>query len=263
MVKGKRTSVGEIHKMKTVQIGRKNQIQPIEWTPYKGETVVVKTIIKGGKKIQETAFYEDKVKNEPWGNAYCIGNGPSRKNFDLSTLKSTGQTYGCNALYRDFKPNFLFSVDAKMSQEISKSKVWQQGVYCYAPSLEVNRNEGLILIPHNPHYTSGNQAIHTAIIHGHRQIYMLGYDFREYGKDQLNNIYQNTQNYGERHSDSIFDAWLTTFRKTVKQRPYVNFTIVHDDPPEYLNHLQTGSDLKNTSLMTYNDFKDKVLVQNA
>lgn len=247
--------------MKVINLGNRNIIEPIEWKPYEGETVIVRTVIRGGKKIQETAFYEDKIKAVPKGNAYCIGNGPSRKDFDLYQLKDTGQTYGCNALYRDFKPNFLFSVDAKMSKEISESKIWEQGVVCYAPSLEVNRQRGLTLIPHNPHVTSGNQAIHTAIIHGHKQIYMLGYDFREYGKGKLNNIYQNSKNYGERHSDAIFDAWLTAFRRQIKERPYVHFTIVHDDPPEYLHHLQTGTDLKNTSLMTYKDFIDKVLNQ--
>ena len=249
--------------MKTINLGPKNTIKTIEWKPYEGETIIVKTIIKQGKKIQETAFYEDKVKAVPHGNAYCIGNGPSRKDFDLNLLKGSGQTYGCNALYRDFKSDFLFSVDAKMSKEIAESKIWEQGVVCYAPSLEVNRNKGLNLIPHNPHVTSGNQAIHTAIIHGHKQIYMLGYDFREYGRGQLNNIYQNSENYGERQSDTIFEAWLTSFRRQIKERPYVQFTIVHDNPPEYLNHLQTGNDLKNTSLMSYQEFTDKVLDQNA
>ena len=248
--------------MQKVNLSKRHQVEEIEWTPYTGETVIVKTIIKGGKKIQETAYYKDKVKNIPRGNAYCIGNGPSRKGFDLESLKTTGQTYGCNALYRDFKPDFLFSVDAKMSQEISKNKVWES-VVCYAPSLEVNRNQGLTLIPLNPHYTSGNQAIHTAIIHGHKNIYMIGFDFREYGKGQLNNIYQDTENYGLREGDAIFDNWLATFRKIIKQRPYVNFTIVHDNPPEYLHHLQTGSDLKNTFLMTYSKFREKVLGQNA
>ena len=135
MGKDQRKTIGEIHQMKTVKLGRRNEIQPIEWQPYVGETVIIKTVIKGGKKIQETAFYEDRVKNKPQGNAYCIGNGPSRKGFDLNLLRQKGQIYGCNALYRDFKPDFLFSVDAKMSREISESRVWEQGVWCYAPSL--------------------------------------------------------------------------------------------------------------------------------
>jgi hypothetical protein len=115
------------------------------------------------------------------------------------------------------------------------------------------------LIPHNPHYTSGNQAIWTATVHGHRNIYLLGFDFREYGKGELNNIYQDTKNYGERHSNTIFAEWYAQFRKIIKQRPYCRFTVVHDNPPDYFNHMQTGVDLKNTELMDYETFREKVL----
>ena len=69
--------------MKQINIGHKPTIQPIEWKPYEGETVNTHLIIRQGKKIQETAFFEDRVKAVPRGNAYCIGNGPSRKNFNL------------------------------------------------------------------------------------------------------------------------------------------------------------------------------------
>ena len=58
------------------------EIKPIEWKQYVGETVNTNLVIRGGKKYQETAYYEDKVKNVPRGNAYIIGNGPSRKGFD-------------------------------------------------------------------------------------------------------------------------------------------------------------------------------------
>jgi hypothetical protein len=57
------------------------------------------------------------------GNAYCIGNGPSRKGFDLNKLKASGQTYGCNALYRDFIPDFIFSVDTKITVKMVKDEV--------------------------------------------------------------------------------------------------------------------------------------------
>lgn len=249
--------------MKTVNLGPRNIIEPIEWRPYEGETIIVRTILRGGKKIQETAFYEDKVRAVPKGNAYIIGNGPSRKGFDLNLLKETGQIYGCNALYRDFRPDYLFSVDAKMSKEISESQIWEQGVICYAPGLEVNRNKGLNLIPNNPHYTSGNQAIWTSTVHGHKNLYLLGFDYREYGKDQLNNIYQDSENYGPRHSDTVFSEWLSQLRRMIKQRPYCRFTVVHDDPPEYFRHLQTGTDLKNTFLMDYKTFRSSVLNQSA
>jgi hypothetical protein len=247
--------------MKNIKIRNTEEITPLEWKPYKGETVVVKTIIRGGKKIQETAFYEDRVRAIPQGNAYIIGNGPSRKGFDLNLLKTSGQIYGCNALYRDFVPDYLFMVDSKMTKGIIEDRVYEKCI-CYAPSLEVNRYPGkLHLIPNNPHWVSGQQAMWTACVHGHKNIYLIGFDFREYGKNKLNNIYQDTIFYNERHSDLVFEGWLKQFRTLIKQRPYCNFTVVHDNPPEFLHHLQTGTDLGNTQLITYEEFTKKVLSQ--
>ena len=238
-----------------------NKINPIAWEPYAGETIIVNTIIRNGKKIHETKFYEDRVKAEPKGNAYIIGNGPSRKNFNLEKLRATGQTYGCNALYRDFLPDFIFSVDTKMTVKMCEDHVGEKTIH-YAPSLEVNRSYSknmLHLIPNNPHWISGNVAFWTACVHGHKNIYLIGFDFREYGKGELNNIYQDTENYGPRPGDSIFEGWLKQFRDHLKMRPYCKFTIVHDNPPDYLNHLQTGTDLGNSQVISYKDFNDKVL----
>lgn len=245
--------------MKVINIGG-NEIQPIEWQPYVGETVIFKTVIRGGKKVHETAYFEDKVKCVPKGNAYVIGNGPSRKDFDLNKLKATGQTYGCNAIYRDFMPDFIFSVDTKMSMQMVEDEVGLKTIH-YAPSLEVNRKQSkgmLHLIPNNPHWISGNAAFWTAGVHGHKNIYLLGFDFRQYGKGKLNNIYQDTECYGERNDDDIFEGWLKQFRDMLKMRPYVNYTVVHDNPPEFLHHLQTGTDLGNSKVISYAEF-EKVL----
>ena len=247
--------------MKTINIGQKNEILPIEWEPYKGEDVCVNTTIRQGKRIQDIRFFEDKVKAVPRGNAYVIGNGPSREGFDLTRLKDTGQTYGCNALYRDFMPDFIFSVDTSMSMQMVEDGVGLKTVH-YGPALEVNRKQskGMIsLIPNNPHWISGNAAFWTAGVHGHKNIYLLGFDFREYGKGELNNIYQDTDCYGERNDDKIFEGWLKQFRDMLKMRPYVNYTVVHDNPPEYMNYLQTGIDLGNSKVITYAEFEDTVL----
>ena len=244
-----------------VRIGGKT-IEPIVWEPYRGETVNTNLIIRKGQKIQETEYMEDRVKAVPRGNAYIIGNGPSRNGFDLARLKDTGQTYGCNALYRDFIPDFIFSIDSPITLEMVKDKVYEK-CFHYSTSLEVHRYpkggpSNLHLIPNNPHWICGNQAIWTAGVHGHKEVYLIGFDFREFGKDQLNNIYQDTQNYGPRHSDTVFDGWLKQFRDMIKMRPYVNYTVVHDDPPFYMNHLQTGTDLGNSKVISYEEF-EKVL----
>ena len=54
------------------------------------------------------------------GIAYIIGNGPSRKGLDLDTLEGT--TFGCNALYRDYSPDYLVSGDSNIIKEICKSE---------------------------------------------------------------------------------------------------------------------------------------------
>ena len=48
--------------------------------------------------------------------AYIIGNGPSRAEFYLSELEGT--TFGCNALYRDYRPDWLIGGDATIIKEI-------------------------------------------------------------------------------------------------------------------------------------------------
>ena len=43
---------------------------------------------------------------------FIIGNGNSRKNVNLNVLKEHGVVIGCNALYRDFAPDHLFTNDS-------------------------------------------------------------------------------------------------------------------------------------------------------
>ena len=52
---------------------------------------------------------------------FCIGNGESRKDFDLEKLRPHGKIYGCNALYRDFTPDVLCAVDMGIMHEIYNS----------------------------------------------------------------------------------------------------------------------------------------------
>ena len=47
-----------------------------------------------------------------------LGNGKSRLNFDLDELSEHAITFGCNALYRDFAPDILLTVDIPITHEI-------------------------------------------------------------------------------------------------------------------------------------------------
>ena len=62
--------------------------------------------------------------------AFVVGNGTSRKPINLETLKQYGSIYACNAVYRDFIPDYLVAVDAKMVIEIAKTG-WQKSNKVY------------------------------------------------------------------------------------------------------------------------------------
>jgi len=50
---------------------------------------------------------------------FIIGNGESRKDFDLTLLRKNGKIYACNAYYRDNPlPDVLVAVDSTMTHEI-------------------------------------------------------------------------------------------------------------------------------------------------
>ncbi len=57
---------------------------------------------------------------------FCIGNGESRKGFDLESLRKHGTIYGCNAIYRDFMPDVLTGVDHGIMHEIYHAGVAQK-----------------------------------------------------------------------------------------------------------------------------------------
>ena len=52
-------------------------------------------------------------------SVFVIGNGPSRKNIDISKLDGT--VIGCNACYRDFTPDVICATDAGIIGDIIES----------------------------------------------------------------------------------------------------------------------------------------------
>ena len=52
-------------------------------------------------------------------SVFVLGNGPSRKNIDLSELQGT--VIGCNACYRDFTPDVICATDAGIMSDIIES----------------------------------------------------------------------------------------------------------------------------------------------
>ena len=99
----------------------------------------------------------------------------------------------------------------------------------------------------------------TATVHGHSHLYLIGFDFREYGRDQLNNMYQDSPIYGERHSDTIYTGWLSQFRSLQVMRPNCKFTVVHDNPPDYIQVSNPAANENRFKIINCKTFIDEVL----
>ena len=141
--------------------------------------------------------------NQISGRAVIIGNGPNRLTFDLNLLKkpqgllgaTTAQTYGCNALYRDFTPDFLISTGNNgIVTEIASSNYVNNNIV-YTNNLHLLEHPGkFYLIPYDPYADAGTAAAYIAAFDGHTKIYLIGFD--GHAPDGHNhNVYADTNGY--------------------------------------------------------------------
>lgn len=163
--------------------------------------------------------------------AYIIGNGVSRKNFNLESLRGLGKIFGCNALYRDFDPDYLVAIDDKIIKEITE--FYHNKNQCIFPP-EEERYEppdvyGLTSGP-TPRSNAGIVAMQYAIKMGFKQLKCLGFDFLVVDNDvATSNIYENTNAYDAQTKTSLSDTrnrmrflgWL------IEKNPNIEFVFMY------------------------------------
>ena len=159
--------------------------------------------------------------------ACVIGNGPSRLNFDLHCINASMYTYGCNALYRDFIPDYLVSMDMFMVCEIIENNVHRQTKFYtqHCNKMDQIAEDGE---PINFFWgfketnDSGNSALRLALQQDNDIVYMIGFDYND-GGAVLPNVYSGTTNYPRNH---IFPAasmqtskWRQRLNKILTEYP--------------------------------------------
>ena len=185
--------------------------------------------------------------------AFVLGNGTSRKTINLNELKRKGITFGCNALYREFSPDYLIAVDTKMILEIS------QAGYQHQQQVWTNRNKnfkkikGLNFFQSDKGWSSGPTALHFASTTDVEDIYILGFDFIGI-ENKINNIYARTYNYKRIDEHATFHGnWLRqtliTCQKFSKKR-YIRVLGENGYIPQEFH------DLSNMSHINIKDFED-------
>ena len=166
--------------------------------------------------------------------ALVIGNGTSRLKFDLNELNKYFTTYACNAIYRDFIPDYLISMDYHMVSEIINSRIHHKTKFYtqHMNDWDLLAGNGepinfIKILPATP--DSGTAAVELASEHGHDIIYMIGFD---YNHGSINNVYAGTANYNAKtHVTPIIqdDKWRNRLYNIVQKHPNIQYYRITDE----------------------------------
>lgn len=205
-----------------------------EWKRIKEE----RRAAKRQKKFEASKVSVDR--NLTYKTAFVLGNGTSRKGLDPAQIQMYGKIYGCNALYREFNPDYLVAVDVKMVLEINKSGYQHRNEVWTNPNKAYHNMKNLNLFHPSKGWSSGPTALWLASQHGYDKIFILGFDYKglEEGK-RLNNVYADTPNYKKSQDGAtFFGNWLRQTKSVIEQHPNITyFRVIASDNyiPEELN----------------------------
>lgn len=187
--------------------------------------------------------------------AFVLGNGTSRQEIQITALQGLGTIYGCNALYREFSPHYLVSVDPKMIFEIAQSE------YQLSNEVWTNYNKryekllGFRYFDKSKGWSSGPTALDLATTNKHTEIYILGFDYLglENGV-KINNVYANTPNYKKSTDNATYHFnWLRQTRQVILNNPKIKFfRVIRAD-----NYCPPELNIHNNSTIFYDEFKEK------
>jgi len=192
--------------------------------------------------------------------AFVIGNGTSRKDISLKTLKQYGKIYACNAVYREFDPDYLIAVDAKMVFEICKAGYQQKHEVWTNPNQAYSKLARLNFFHPNRGWSSGPTALNMASEHGHETIYILGFDFVGTETDKINNIFAGTANYKKAtEKATYYGNWLRQTALIIQQNSKKRYIRVVEKEDSFIP--EPLSRYGNISHITVEEFKNSFNLQ--
>jgi len=186
--------------------------------------------------------------------AFVLGNGRSRLRLHIPDIQPHGKIYGCNALYREYSPDYLIAVDPKMIYEICKTDYQRTHAVWTNPNSRYKEFEGLNYFQPSKGWSSGPTALLLASEHKHNEIYIFGFDYT--GVDgRVNNVYADTDNYKKSSEPATYYGnWMRQTETIIKSNPKTKYFRIVDQ-----KYFDTGWDkLSNLHVVTYEDFFTRV-----
>jgi hypothetical protein len=202
------------------------KIKKLYRSTYTGEDLIREMHYTGGDWVKTTEFVPNQVTNtQISGKAVVMGNGPSRTELhpDLHRLlkdhkggllaSGRVQTYGCNAILRDFTPDFVIANDAMAPELVNKGLCDNNIIYGTA-EMVLDYPGKFYLVPQNPNWDSGAIAAYMACFDGHKTVYLMGFDLHSGHGDIHMNEYSDTFGYPAKHSPTT-EKYFEQTMKTV------------------------------------------------
>ena len=196
-------------------------------------------------------------------NIFIIGNGESRQGFDLNELRGKGTIFGCNALYRNFEPDYLVVLDKPMLQEVKQnantSNIISLGTSKPTRDRKKRQTEArlndkhLIYLDMECIANSGMLAVlAAATISEYTNIYLIGFDLH----NNHSNLYKGTENYKHTYdhicTDAYMDFYVEKWNKLQKQIAPKTLIRIGDVDQYYIDN--------NIPTLTYSEFKTKLKI---
>lgn len=219
----------------------KTQFTKQEWQKIREQRRLDKIRELAEKNVVDERFIPSVYPDNGFKVAFVLGNGVSRKPIDPKNLKPFGKIYGCNALYREFDPDYLVAVDVKMIVEINRMGYQHNHEVWTNPNKSYSRMTNFKFFQPSKGWSSGPTALWLAAQHRHDKIYILGFDYRGI-ESKVNNIYSDTPNY-KRSSENAtyYGNWLKQTENVIREHKNIKFVrVIQPDnfcPPELNKHI--------------------------
>lgn len=180
---------------------------------------------------------------------FLIGNGKSRERFDLERLRGRGTIIGCNAIYRDFRPDILVSIDTKMLNELNATNL-DPRMLIICPNGRATRVPNSLVYKTGRFNTSGCFAMRMiGEVMLPKKCYMLGMD------GYPGNVYDGTKNYAIhtlKNFSGVHNFYIQALNGS-KETTFYNVNEKDGWPPEAEN---TGK----YAFITYEQFEKEVFM---
>ena len=155
-------------------------------TNYQGEFVLLDTVFRGGKKIQQREYIANPIHNQHIsGMAAVIGSGISAKIGVVKLLprhrggllgKKKLQTYAAQGVWRTMRVDFCVENSQTELQDMLEQKYTAHTVVYTRVKNCMAMPGSFYIVPYGVRLVPMAQAVYLAAFDGHQEIFLLGVD---------------------------------------------------------------------------------------